>query len=410
MNQINVYDVLKERGYIAQVTNEDRVRELLGSEYISFYTGYDPTADSLHVGHLLQMMVMARLQQAGHRPIVILGGGTGMIGDPSGRTDMRRFLTPEVIQENVNRFKKQMSILLDFSEGKAMMLDNAEWILPLNYIDFIREIGSQFSVNRMLTAECYKQRLETGLTFLEFNYMLLQAYDFLHLNREYDCRLQLGGDDQWSNILAGTDLIRRKEQKEAYGLTFSLLTTADGKKMGKTLSGALWLDENKCSVYDFYQYWRNVDDRDVIKVMKLLTFLPLEEIAEYARLEGQALNEAKKRLALEVTAIVHGREKAESAEKQAEEIFGSAGRAEDMPGIELSEGDFGRPLLDILCAAGFIPSKGEGRRLISQGGLRLNDEPVADFACCLEKSDLRDGAAIVRRGKKNFFALRKKAE
>lgn len=406
MNQMNVYDELKERGYIAQVTNEEQIREILGNGYTSFYTGYDPTADSLHVGHLLQMMVMARMQRAGHRPIVILGGGTGMIGDPSGRTDMRRFMTPDVIQDNVNRFKDQMSILLDFSEGKALMLDNAEWLLPLNYIEFIREIGSQFSVNRMLTAECYKQRLETGLTFLEFNYMLLQAYDFLHLNREYGCQLQLGGDDQWSNILAGTDLIRRKEQEEAYGLTFCLLTTADGHKMGKTATGALWLDESKCSVYDFYQYWRNVDDRDVIKFMKLLTFMPLEEISEYEKLEGQALNDAKKRLALEVTTIVHGSEKAETAEKQAEEIFGSAGRAEDMPGMDLNEGDFGKPLLDILCDVGFIPSKSEGRRLIKQNGLSLNDEEVDDFSYCLEKSDLKDGAAIVRRGKKNFFALR----
>lgn len=408
MSTKNVYDILKERGYIAQVTDEEKIRELLGGSSISFYTGYDPTADSLHVGHFLQMMVMARLQQAGHRPIVILGGGTGMIGDPSGRTDMRQFLTPESIENNVNRFKKQMEILLDFSDGKALMLDNATWIMPLKLIDFMREIGSQFSVNRMLTAECYKNRMETGLTFLEFNYMLLQAYDFLHLYRHYNCKLELGGDDQWSNILAGTDLIRRKEQGEAYGLTFQLLTTADGVKMGKTAKGALWLDENKCSVYDFYQYWRNVDDRDVIRCMKLLTFMPLEEIDEYAKLEGAQLNEAKKRLALEVTTIVHGRSKAEEAERQAEEIFGGKGRSENMPGMEIADSDLGRQLLDLLVEAKFIPSKGEGRRLIQQKGLTLNDEPVEDFAQTLEKSDIQDGAAIVRRGKKNFFAIRLK--
>ncbi|MDO5015667.1 MAG: tyrosine--tRNA ligase [Eubacteriales bacterium] len=409
MAQENIYDVLKARGYVAQVTHEEELRELLGKEKVVFYTGYDPTADSLHVGHLVQMMVMSHLQRAGHFPIVLLGGGTGMIGDPSGRTDMRKFLDKATIQHNVDRFKKQMEIVLDFSEGKALMLNNAEWIAPLNYVEFLREFGPHFSVNRMLTAECYKNRLEQGLTFLEFNYMLLQAYDFYYLNKKYNCRLEMGGDDQWSNILAGTDLIRRKGGADSFGLTFQLLTKADGTKMGKTASGALWLDANKCSVYDFYQYFVNIDDRDVAKCMRMLTFMPLEEIDEYAKLEGQAINEAKKRLALEVTTIVHGREAAEQAAEQAKQIFGSAGRAEDMPGIDLEASDLGRELLDILVDADFLPSKSEGRRLIKQQGLALNDEPVTDFGRTIENADFHDGAAVVRRGKKNFFALKYQA-
>lgn len=402
----NVYDVLEERGYIAQVSHADDLRDLLGREPISFYTGYDPTADSLHVGHLLQLMAMSHLQKAGHRPVVLLGGGTGMIGDPSGRTDMRQLLTPERVQHNVDSFRKQMSRFIDFSEGKAIFVDNADWILPLNYIDFLRNVGPHFSVNRMLAAECYKNRLDQGLTFLEFNYMLLQANDFLHLYQAEGCKLQLGGDDQWSNILAGTDLIRRKGLGPAYALTFTLLTKADGEKMGKTASGALWLDEDKLPVYDFYQYWRNIDDRDVIKCMKLLTYMPLEEIAQYAQLEGSDINTAKKRLALEVTSLVHGEEKAKKAEAQAEEIFGQgAGKAADMPGQDLAAEDFGKPLLDILLDCGFIPSKSEGRRLIQQKGLRLNDIVVDDFNRTLEKSDLDEGTAVVRRGKKNYFAL-----
>lgn len=329
-----------------------------------------------------------------------------MIGDPSGRQDMRQLMDIERVNQNVERFKKQMSILLDFSEGKALMLDNSEWILPLNYISFIREIGSQFSVNRMLTAECYKSRLETGLTFLEFNYMLLQANDFLQLYRKYHCTIQFGGDDQWSNILAGTDLIRRKEGGEAEGVTLKLLTKSDGTKMGKTSSGALWLDEKKCPVYDFYQYWRNIEDAKVIECMKLLTFMPLEEIESYAGLEGSEINEAKKRLAFEVSKIIHGEAKAREAERQAEEIFSGAGRSRNMPGIELTEADFGRQLLDILLEVKFLPSKGEGRRLIQQNGLYLNDEPVTDFGRSLVASDIHDGAAIVRKGKKNYFALK----
>lgn len=406
MDKKNAYDVLKERGYIAQVTDEAKVRELFDRGPVTFYIGFDPTADSLHVGHFLTMMVMSRLQQMGHRPIAILGGGTGMIGDPSGRQDMRQLMDMERVNQNVERFKKQMSILLDFSEGKALMLDNSEWILPLNYISFIREIGSQFSVNRMLTAECYKSRLETGLTFLEFNYMLLQANDFLQLYRKYHCTIQFGGDDQWSNILAGTDLIRRKEGGEAEGVTLKLLTKSDGTKMGKTSSGALWLDEKKCPVYDFYQYWRNIEDAKVIECMKLLTFMPLNEIESYAGLEGSEINEAKKRLAFEVSKIIHGEAKAREAERQAEEIFSGAGRSKNMPGIELTEADFGRQLLDILLEVKFLPSKGEGRRLIQQNGLYLNDEPVTDFGRSLVASDIHDGAAIVRKGKKNYFALK----
>ncbi|MDO5033466.1 MAG: tyrosine--tRNA ligase [Eubacteriales bacterium] len=404
----NVYDVLAERGYIAQVSHADELRDLLGQEKISFYTGYDPTADSLHVGHLLQLMAMSHLQKAGHRPVVLLGGGTGMIGDPSGRSDMRQLLSPERVQHNVDNFRKQMSRFIDFSDGKAIFVNNADWILPLNYIEFIRDVGPAFSVNRMLAAECYKNRMEQGLTFLEFNYMILQANDFLHLYRTENCKLQLGGDDQWSNILAGTDLIRRKGLGPAYALTFTLLTKADGEKMGKTSSGALWLDEDKLPVYDFYQYWRNIDDRDVIKCLKLLTYLPLEEIAEYEKLEGSQINEAKKRLALEVTSLVHGVEKAQKAEAQAEEIFGAQGqgRAEGMPGKDLSAEDFERPLLDILVEVGFIPSKSEGRRLIKQNGLKLNEENVSDFNRLLTKDDLHEGAAIVRRGKKNYFALK----
>lgn len=407
MSKQNVYDVLMERGYVAQVTDEEKVRELLGGSPLSFYTGYDPTADSLHIGHFLQMMVMAHMQRAGHRPIALMGGGTGMIGDPSGRTDLRKVLTPEDIENNIAHIKKQMELLVDFSDGKALLVNNADWILPLNFIGFLRDNGVHFSVNRMLTADAYKQRMERGLTFLEFSYMLLQAYDFYHLYQEENCILELGGSDQWSNIVAGIELIRRKTQKEAYGLTFCLLTTHDGIKMGKTAKGALWLDENKCSVYDFYQYWRNVDDVDVTRFMKLVTFMPLEEIREYEKLEGQAINEAKERLAFEVTALIHGKEKAALAVEQARSIFGSQGSAEDMPGYDLSAEDLGRPLIDILADKGFLPSRGEGRRLISQNGLKLNDQVVTDIARPLGEEDLLDGKAIVRKGKKTVIALRK---
>jgi len=328
MSNQNVYDLLKDRGYLAQVTHETEVRELLGKPGVTFYIGFDPTADSLHVGHFVQMMVMAHMQKAGHRPIALIGGGTAMIGDPSGRSDLRQIMTTETIQHNGDRFKEQMKILIDFSDGKALMINNADWLLKLNYVDFLRDIGPHFSVNRMLTAECYKNRMEQGLTFLEFNYMLMQSYDFLVLYRQHQCQMQLGGDDQWSNILGGVDLIRRKDQGAAFGMTFRLLTTSAGTKMGKTAKGAVWLDPVKTSPFEFYQYWRNIDDADVMNCLKLLTFLPLDEIAEYARLQDAAINEAKKRLALEVTTIVHGSEAAAAARSQAEDLFEKGGRSE----------------------------------------------------------------------------------
>jgi len=404
----NVFDTLVERGYLAQVTHEDEVRKLLAKPGATFYIGFDPTADSLHVGHFVQMMVMAHLQRAGHRPIALLGGGTGMVGDPSGRSDLRQVLTVETIQNNVNRFREQMKILLDFSEGKALMVDNADWLLSLNYVDFLRDIGSQFSVNRMLTAECYRQRLEKGLTFLEFNYMLMQAYDFLVLYRRYNCQMQLGGDDQWSNILAGVELVRRKDQGEAFGMTFKLLTTSAGTKMGKTAKGAVWLDPAKTTPFEFYQYWRNIDDADVINCMKLLTFLSMAEISEYARLTDSAINDAKKKLAYEVTCIVHGSAAADQARQQAEDLFGNAGRSDTMPStlIDAEKLTQGLSLLDVLAEARLIPSKGEGRRLIQQNGIYLNNQPVTDFNYQLSDKDFADGEAIVRKGKKIYHAIR----
>ncbi len=403
----NVYDLLKERGYIAQVTNEEKIRDYLGTPGATFYIGFDPTADSLHVGHFVAMMAMAHLQRAGLKPIALLGGGTGMIGDPSGRTDLRQVMTPETIRHNVNRFREQMKILVDFDDDKAVMVDNADWLLDLNYIEFIRDIGSQFTVNRMLAAEAYKQRWERGLTFLEFNYMLLQAFDYLNLYRRYNCQLELGGDDQWSNILAGTDLVRRKEGAEVFGLTFKLLTTSEGIKMGKTAKGALWLDPNRVSPYEFYQYWRNIDDADVINCLKLLTFVPLAEIRAYEQLEGAEINEAKKRLAVEVTGIVHGQDQAAAAAKQATDLFAGAGRSEQMPTTAISATELSDRLiiLDVLDRCGLIPSKAEGRRLIKQGGIYLNDEVVQAFDQLLTEQDFKDGEAILRRGKKVYHRL-----
>ncbi|NCC75834.1 MAG: tyrosine--tRNA ligase [Clostridia bacterium] len=407
MSNQNVYDLLKDRGYLAQVTHETEVRELLGKPGVTFYIGFDPTADSLHVGHFVQMMVMAHMQQAGHRPIALIGGGTAMIGDPSGRSDLRQIMTTETIQHNGDRFKEQMKILIDFSDGKALMINNADWLLKLNYVDFLRDIGPHFSVNRMLTAECYKNRMEQGLTFLEFNYMLMQSYDFLVLYRQHQCQMQLGGDDQWSNILGGVDLIRRKDQGPAFGMTFRLLTTSAGTKMGKTAKGAVWLDPDKTSPFEFYQYWRNIDDADVINCLKLLTFLPLEEIAEYARLQDAAINEAKKRLALEVTTIVHGAQAAAAARTQAEDLFEKGGRSEQMASTSFAMADLetGMPLLDALLTAKLIPSKGEGRRLIAQGGITLNDAVITDFARLLTPDDFANSEAIVRKGKKTYHRL-----
>ncbi len=403
----NVFDVLKERGLIAQTTHEDEIRELLGKEKISFYIGFDPTADSLHVGHFLQMVVMRHMQNHGHRPIALVGGGTGHIGDPTGRTDMRQMMTTETIEHNCECFKKQLGSIVDFSDGKAIMVNNADWLLKLNYVDFIRDIGSCFSVNQMLTAECFKQRLEKGLSFLEFNYMLMQSYDFLMLARNYDCKMQLGGDDQWSNILGGIDLNRRKDRRQVYGMTFTLLTNSEGKKMGKTAKGAVWLDPAKTSPYEFYQYWRNVDDADVVKCMKLLTFVPMDEIREYEKLEGSALNEVKSRLAYEVTALVHGEEEAQKADAAAKSVFGGAGSDANMPTAELSAAELGdgMPVLDLLSRVGFIPSKGEGRRLIQQNGLSINDEKVADIGLSVTEDFFKNGGLIAKKGKKSFLKI-----
>ncbi|AVP64871.1 tyrosine--tRNA ligase [Clostridium botulinum] len=399
----NVYDILKERGYIKQLTHEEEIRELLGKEKISFYIGFDPTADSLHVGHFLQMMVMAHMQKAGHRPIALVGGGTGMIGDPTGKTDMRKMMTKDQIEHNCNCFKKQLAKIIDFSEDKAIMVNNADWLLNLNYIEFLREIGVHFSVNKMLTAECFKSRLEKGLSFLEFNYMLMQGYDFLELNRKYNCVMELGGDDQWSNILAGVDLIRRKESKSAYGMTFTLLTNSEGKKMGKTESGALWLDPEKTSPYEFYQYWRNVADADVEKCLRLITFLPMDEVRRLSSLEGAEINEAKKVLAFEVTKLIHGEEEAEKAKVAAEALFG--GNAKDlgnMPTAYIGKDDLNNPLVDVLVKCEILPSKSEARRLIKQGGLYVNDEKVTDINLVVTEEHVTEDGIMIRRGKKNF--------
>lgn len=403
----NVFDVLKERGLIAQTTHEEEIRELLGNEKVTFYIGFDPTADSLHVGHFLQMVVMRHMQNYGHRPIALVGGGTGHIGDPSGRTDMRKMMTKEVIDHNCECFKEQLSKIIDFSDGKAIMVNNADWLLDLNYVEFIREIGSCFSVNQMLTAECFKQRLEKGLSFLEFNYMLMQSYDFLALSRKYNCKLELGGDDQWSNILGGINLCRRKDQKQVYGMTFTLLTNSEGKKMGKTASGAVWLSPEKTSPYEFYQYWRNVDDADVCKCLKLLTFIPMDEIREYEKLEGSQLNPVKERLAFELTSMVHGNEEAVKAQEAARAVFSGAGNADNMPSADISESEIkdGMPILDLLVKVGLIPSKGEGRRLITQGGISVNGEKVTDISLVITPESFDGGKIVVKKGKKSFLRI-----
>lgn len=398
----NVFDTLKERGFIAQCTNEKELRELFDKERVTFYIGFDPTADSLHAGHFIALMAMAHMQRAGHRPICLVGGGTGTVGDPTGRTDMRKMLTDEDIEHNCECFKKQIARFIDFSDGKAIMVNNGDWLRKLNYIDLLRDVGACFTVNRMLAAECYKQRWEKGLTFLEFNYMVMQAYDFLELNRRYGCKLEMGGDDQWSNIIAGVELNRRKNNVAVYGLTNKLLTKSDGKKMGKTAGGALWLDAEKTSPYEFYQYWRNVDDADVEKCLSLLTFLPMEEVHRLGSLEGSAINEAKTVLAYEVTKIVHGEEEANKAKKAAEALFGGAGSTQDMPTVAA---ETGKKLLDVLTAGKVFASKSEGRRLIQQNGLSLNDAKVTDVDYVLQDSDFTDGEAIVKKGKKKYFKL-----
>jgi tyrosyl-tRNA synthetase len=405
LSNINVYDVLKERGFLKQLTHEEEMKEILGKEKVTFYIGFDPTADSLHVGHFIAMMFMAHMQKAGHRPIALVGGGTAMIGDPSGRTDMRQMLTKEEIDYNISCIKKQLSRLIDFSEDKAILANNADWLLDLNYVDFIRDIGVHFSVNRMLTAECFKQRLEKGLSFLEFNYMLMQGYDFLVLNQKYGCTMELGGDDQWSNILAGMELIRRKESKPAYGMTCTLLTNSEGNKMGKTASGAVWLDAEKTTPYDFYQYWRNVDDADVEKCLSLLTFLPMDEVKNLSALKDAAINEAKAILAYEVTKLVHGEEEAEKAKKAAEALFGKGVDMSTVPTVSIPESMKNAAILDILVHTEILPSKAEARRLVQQGGLTINEEKISDVNATFHEGFLVDGAALIKRGKKKFYKL-----
>ena len=402
---MGVYEELIARGLIAQVTDEEEIRELVNSGKAVFYIGFDPTADSLHVGHFMALCLMKRLQMAGNKPIALLGGGTGMIGDPSGRTDMRQMLTREQIQHNVDCFKKQMSRFIDFSDGKALMVDNAEWLLDLNYVELLREVGACFSVNRMLTAECYKQRLERGLSFLEFNYMIMQSYDFYALYQRYGCNMQFGGDDQWSNMLGGTELIRRKLGKDAYAMTINLLLNSEGKKMGKTQSGAVWLSAEKTSPYEFYQYWRNIDDADVVKCLKMLTFLPLEEIEELAKLEGSEINKAKEILAYELTNMIHGKDEADKAQEAARALFGSKQNTDNMPSTALSEDDFtdgGIAILDLLSKCGLIPSKKEGRRLIDQGGISVDDEKITEVTAAVPRTAFEKGHVIIKKGKKTF--------
>ena len=403
----NVFVILKERGLIAQTTHEEEIRRILGEEKITFYVGFDPTADSLHIGHFMQLIVMKHMQNAGHRPIVLLGGGTTMVGDPTGKADMRPMITQETIQQNADNFKKQMSKFIDFDGDKALMVNNADWLLKLNYIDFLREVGVHFTVNKMLTAECYKSRMEKGLTFLEFNYMLMQSYDFYTLNQKYGCLMEFGGDDQWANIIGGIELVRRKAGKQAYGMTFTLLTTSEGKKMGKTEKGALWLDPEKVSPYEFYQYWRNVDDKDVIRLLKLVTFIPMEQIAEYEKLEGQELNKVKCVLAYEVTKMVHGEEAAKAANDAAMAIFSGGNDTTNMPSEEISSADLGDGMnvLDLLLQVNLIPSKGEGRRLIQQNGLSINGEKVTAVDLTVTPEMFDSNEMVIKKGKKTFLKL-----
>ena len=408
---MTIYDELVARGLIAQVTDEKEIKELINNGKAVFYIGFDPTADSLHVGHFMALCLMKRLQMAGNKPIALLGGGTGMIGDPSGRSDLRQVLTKETIEHNVECFKKQMSRFIEFGEGKAMMINNADWLLDLNYVDVLREVGACFSVNNMLRAECYKQRMEKGLSFLEFNYMIMQSYDFYHLYKEYGCNMQFGGDDQWSNMLGGTELIRKKLGKDAYAMTITLLLNSEGKKMGKTASGAVWLDPEKTSPYEFYQYWRNVSDADVLKCIRMLTFLPLEEIDEMDKWEGSQLNKAKEILGFELTKLVHGEEEAVKAQEAARALFSNGANTDNMPTTVLSDDDFvdGKiGIIDILVKAGLAKSRGEARRLVEQGGVSLDDNKVTSIDEGVEAAKLADGGfAIVKKGKKAFHKITK---
>ena len=402
---MNAYDVLKERGFIEQMTHEDEIKELFSKgEPVTFYIGFDPTADSLHVGHFLTVMAMAHMQRCGHRPICLMGGGTGMIGDPTGKTDMRRMMTIEEIDHNVNCFKKQLSHFIDFSDDKALIVNNADWLRNLNYIEFLREIGVSFSVNKMLTAECFKTRMEKGLSFLEFNYMIMQAYDFLELNKRYNCVMQLGGNDQWSNIIAGVDLIRRKESKPAYGMTFSLLTNSEGKKMGKTENGAVWLDPTKTSPYEFYQYWRNVGDKDVKKCLSLLTFLPMEEVNRLSALKDSEINKAKEVLAFELTKIVHNEQEALKAQEAAKSLFGKGTAGGSVPTTEMATAEFvdGIDIITLLTTAGIVPSRSEARRLVQQGGIKVADKKIDNIEHKVSIADFTNNELLIQKGKKGF--------
>ena len=402
---MGLYQEFIDRGLIAQCTNEEAVKDLLDNQKVTFYIGFDPTADSLHIGHFIQMKIMAHMQMAGHTPIALFGGGTGMIGDPSGKSDMRKMLTKETIAHNIECFKTQMAKFIDTTDNKAYFVNNGDWLLNLNYVDFLREVGVHFSVNKMLTAECYKSRMENGLTFLEFNYMIMQGYDFYRLYKDYGCILELGGDDQWSNILGGVSLCRRKEGKEVYGLTFNLLLNSEGKKMGKTEKGAVWLDAEKTPPYDFFQYWRNIADADVIKCMKMLTFLPLEEINEYAKLEGSEINKAKEKLAYEVTKLIHGTEEADKALATARQVFAQGAISDDMPTTELSDADFvdGKILvIDMMLKSKLAPSKGEARRLIQQGGVTLCGEKVTALDAAIDASEFDSKEIVIKKGKKVY--------
>ena len=401
---MTVWDELKARGLIAQVTDEEEIKEMVNNGKATFYIGFDPTADSLHVGHFMALCLMKRLQMAGNKPIALLGGGTGMIGDPSGRSDMRQMMTVETIQHNIDCFKKQMERFIDFSDGKALMVNNADWLMNLNYVEVLRDVGPHFSVNRMLSHECYKQRMERGLTFLEFNYMIMQSYDFYMLYQKYGCTMQFGGDDQWANMLGGTELIRRKLGEDAYAMTITLLLNSEGKKMGKTQSGAVWLDPNKTSPFDFYQYWRNVADADVLKCIRMLTFLPLEQIDEMDKWEGSQLNQAKEILAYELTSLVHGEEEAKKAQEGARALF-SMGNAADMPTTELTEEDFTEDAIDLislLVKAELVPTRSEGRRAIQQGGVSIDGEKITDIYHSVAKADISEDGLVLKRGKKKF--------
>ena len=405
---MTIYDELQARGLLAQLTDEEEIKELINNGKATFYIGFDPTADSLHVGHFMALCLMKRLQMAGNKPIALIGGGTGMIGDPSGKSDMRKMMTKETIQHNCDCFKEQMSKFIDFSDGKAMMVNNADWLLDLNYVEFLREVGPHFSVNRMLTAECYKQRMEKGLSFLEFNYMIMQSYDFLMLYEKYGCNMQFGGDDQWSNMLGGTELIRRKLGKDAYAMTITLLLNSEGKKMGKTEKGAVWLDANKTTPFEFYQYWRNIGDADVMKCIRMLTFLPLEEIDKMSDWEGSQLNTAKEILAYELTKMIHGEEEAQKAKEASKALFGGGGNNANMPTYTLQEEDYrdgSIDLIGILAAAKLVPTRSEGRRAIEQGGVAVNDEKITDIKKVYTKDEIGAGEFILRRGKKNFCKI-----